>query len=329
VKLFKIASKLKRLLRSKSSSSTKKVVLNAQDTEHVFQHHIFLTRFKTPSIPRINGEGLSIVILDFSRLKMTRRFLETIPMEFIGEIVIFSQGNSRAHNEELVQLGEQDPRIKLVVEPENLGVAVGRNAAFKCASNDWILSLDNDVYFLDNPFPEIVQMLEVSHANFINLSLGLPNGEPYSLGSSIYSWNDNYLDRCGIRSALDVKKVYLEGQFFLSSALMGGASLLNRKKFFDLGGYDSNFFVGFEDLDFSIRAMLDGQKIISSTSVFLCHDHAAPQSVLELDYERLRYSSESIRQSSAIIENKYGVVVWDAQEEKWLKDKWSKLGLNN
>ena len=326
--LFKIIKMFMEPLRRKFSSNTNRVVLNAQDIENIF-NNTFLSKFKTPSIPGINGEGISIVILDFSRLSMTKRFLQSIPVEFKGEIVIFSQGNKQTHNEELVQIGALDARIKLVVEPKNLGVAVGRNTAFECASNDWILSLDNDIYFFDNPFPEINHMLEASCANFLNLSVGLPNGEPYSLGSSIWSWKDNDLDRCGIGSALDLEKVYLEGQFFLSSALMGTASLINRKKFFDLGGYDANFFVGFEDLDFSIRVMLDGQKIASSTSVFLCHDHVTPQGVLEIDYEKIRYSSELIRQSAAIIENKYGVVVWDAQVEKWLKDKWSKLGLNN
>jgi GT2 family glycosyltransferase len=190
------------------------------------------------------------VILDYKRIRLTSRFLQSIPKSFKGEILLFSQGNTQSHISKLREIAENDPRISMYVMEQNLGVAVGRNRAFALAKNPWILSLDNDIFFLSNPFSELDKLVRESSAKFYNLSLVLPTGLPYSIGSAMWMWQEHGKIRAGIGSALGVDNHHEAGKFFESTAIMGGSSLINYQEFLRLGGFDENFFIGFDDLRF-------------------------------------------------------------------------------
>jgi GT2 family glycosyltransferase len=285
--------------------------------------------FEPEMFPGIRGERISIVILDHKRLELTKRFLNSIPVTFQGEILVYSQGNLDTHNSALTEYVEKDKRVKLHLSPENLGVAVGRNKAFQLTAKPWILSLDNDIYFTSDPFSEIEKIVRRTLTKFANVSLSVPGNSYYSIGSSVFTWKDGSYIRAGMGSSLDVKKRYEPGIFFETSALMGGASLINKNEFFRLGGYDSAFFIGFEDLDFSIRILLAGMKVVSSTSVFFCHDHVAPANEIDKSYEVNRFNTDSIKESAAIIEKKYGIKVWGIDVENWLSERRRELKLNN
>lgn len=278
-------------------------------------------------LPGIDGNNISIVILDFQRIGMTKRFVTSIPENFMGEVIVFSQGNNESHTQLLTEFLLRYPKVRLITSPFNHGIAVGRNRAFQKTTKDWILSLDNDVFFEEDPFQEIDLIVRRTACLFANLSLSLPNGEVYSYGASINSWKRGQITHIEMSSSLNPKSKY-DSFFFESTAVMGAACLLHKATFFELGGYDEGYFIGFEDLDFSIRVFLSGRKILNSTNIYLCHDHGIPRNDIEIEYEKNRHSHKEIIKSAKLLEDKYGVVVWDQRLENWLSRRIEKLGID-
>ena len=87
------------------------------------------------------------------------------------------------------------------------------------------------------------------------------------------------------------------------------------------GLYDENIFVGFEDVDLSIRLFRLGYKVGVSGAIFLVHDHEKPTSELTKAYERTRYSRSLLNNSARYLENKYGYRFWWKGSLEWLNEK--------
>lgn len=60
------------------------------------------------------------------------------------EIIIVDDGSSDGSPEIAKRLAAEDPRIKLIVMPQNGGVSRARNAGFRAATGDWLAILDGD-----------------------------------------------------------------------------------------------------------------------------------------------------------------------------------------
>jgi glycosyltransferase involved in cell wall biosynthesis/molybdenum cofactor biosynthesis enzyme MoaA len=82
--------------------------------------------------------------------------------------------------------------------------------------------------------------------------------------------------------------------------------------------------VGFEDLDFSLRAFRSGYKVGSSGTFALVHDHARTDS--DKDYERIRFSRSKLREAALYLEGKTGYRLWGDEVENWLRDNEAKHG---
>ena len=87
------------------------------------------------------------------------------------------------------------------------------------------------------------------------------------------------------------------------------------------GMYDKNIFVGFEDIDLSIRLFRLGYKVGVSGAVCLVHDHEKPTGELAKEYERTRYSPNLLDNSAKYLETKYGYKFWSKGLTEWLKER--------
>jgi len=115
----------------------------------------------------------------------------------------------------------------------------------------------------------------------------------------------------------------------ISTFLFGGASIINKQLFFDCGGFDDGFFIGFEDLDYSIALFQKGYKIGSVGTLALVHDHKRLREKTNVEYERERFSNENVLKSALYFESKHGLKVWSKSTEKWLKTRRAELGIQS
>lgn len=287
-----------------------------------------------PNIGR-NGENLTISFLSLNRASLSIKLLQSIEKwmpGFAGEVLIVDNGSVQ---EELGLLRNfcsgMTCRHRIVELDKNYGVSGGRNRTLPHVQTEWLMCLDNDIYFTANPLLKLQQDLAVLGCHFISLPLLEPDGDTlFARGGHLFVSHYDRQLHIGAGSAVVAQKIQNKmGHPFLSTFLFGGACVLKKETFLLVGGYDEGMFVGFEDIDFSIRLFQSGYKVGTASECFLIHDHPIPDSNADRDYERERFSRRVLKQSAAHLERKHGFSIWSDVVDIWLASRQNELGLHS
>ena len=103
----------------------------------------------------------SVAITTFNRPEMTLRAIKSvINNPLCDEIVIVDDSSTPENIDELRRLPENNPdlriqfrdKLKLIVNPENVGMSRNKNKAIYCCKNEKVLILDSDNYLIDGFF---------------------------------------------------------------------------------------------------------------------------------------------------------------------------------
>lgn len=306
------------------------LIRGVERTDYLFEanHYLLSKDAVTEDGPNIGklGKNLTITFLSYNRSALSERLLKSISThlpQFAGEILIIDNGSEASELMHLEEICRNLPfRCRIIELKRNYGVAGGRNQTICYVNTDWIMFLDNDIYFIDNPLPRIQKDLALLGCHFLNLPLLDKEGTAISLGGHFYIWPHHGKYHTICKSAwMPQKQDRLSGQCFLSTFLSGGTCVINKSTFQSLGAYDEAMFVGYEDLDFSIRLFQAGLKIGNAGCFALVHDHCDPVSQLDQQYERTRWSMKTIKDSANYFEKKHNLVVWNDSFEAWLASK--------
>lgn len=310
----------------------------------VDDHHIALAEpgraWTDPNIGA-DGRNLTVVLLSLNRAGLTIRMIDSLQREvphFAGHVLIADNGSAASELAALRGHLEAHCRLqwRILELGRNHGVAGGRNIAFREAATEWVLSLDNDIFLVADPFPTLQRDIGLLGARFLSVPLLNPDRESfYSFGGHLQLSQQDGVPRLTLSSLLPAKAALATaadiapgGQPFLCSFLFGGASLLHREAFLETGGFDDAMLVGFEDLDFSLRLFRRGMKVGSSAVQAFVHDHPAAESRDDRDYERARYARETLMASARHMERRTGFRVWNEGVDAWLRDNERKQGFS-
>lgn len=284
----------------------------------------------------INGENLTIMALSLNRSTLTIRLMNSIVNYipyFKGKFLIIDNGSEVKEIEILKKYCDIMPyKCNLIELGNNYGVAGGRNKGMNFVDTDWVMCLDNDVYIIKDPLKEIYSTIANLGCHFVNLPLlDETASRIFALGGHIYIYSQDGKILAGGGSVSKQEEYINNTNFerFLSTFLFGGACVINKHSFQQLGGYDEGMFIGFEDIDFSITLFRNGLKIGNCGSLFLVHDHKKPTDKIDVDYEQQRFSENRLRESAEYFQKKHGIYVWGSTVETWLKEKQEQLEINN
>lgn len=148
---------------------------------------------------------------------------------------------------------DNDPRIHYLYQ-ENGGLSNARNFGIKNAKSDFILTLDADDKY---------------EKTFIEKALKIFN-ENTSVGV-VSSW---VLRFRGQKEIAIIKPKGKTVEDFLFSNACNGTSLFRKKCWEQVGGYDENMKIGYEDWDFYIRVCAIGWRVhIITESLFFYRQH--------------------------------------------------------
>ncbi|HMR91506.1 MAG TPA: glycosyltransferase [Chitinophagaceae bacterium] len=280
-----------------------------------------------------SGGDLTIVILSFNRVSLTSRLIHSvfrcIP-GYKGNILIADNGSSA---EQIAILEEEIkglPNIELIKYNRNLGVAGGRNEAMKHVKTSWVLSLDNDIYLIEDPLKYIASAIKSLGAYFINVPLLKPDGKTIdAFGGDL--WLEPHGDTYYISGTSSYRQIAKTSvpvkQPFLSTFMFGGASVFYKEYFLKQGGYDDNMFIGFEDTEFSLRLYKQGVKIGNSAGCCFIHAHDAPANDQDKESEKTRFSAKIIKESGEYFRQKHGLIVWKKSIDDWIGARFAELGI--
>jgi hypothetical protein len=175
--------------------------------------------------------------------------------------------------------------FKFVETGENLGFAAGNNFGIKDAvkrKRDYILLLNNDVYVEKDLLPILVKEMEKDKKiGLLAPKIYFAKGYEFhkdrykksELGNVIWyaggniDWDNVYTEHRGV-DEVD------EGQYekkVETDVVNGACAIMRRELVEDIGKLAGEYFLYWEDADFSIRAKRSGWKVVYSPETHLWH----------------------------------------------------------
>lgn len=241
---------------------------------------------------------VDIIILFYNKVDQTISCIQSF-LPSGQQIYVLNNGSDTAQLKKLKQTFERNESVHILDADNNLGVSGGRNFLIHHTKAPWLFSVDNDITIRQQH-----NWLD-TFKQFLNL-----NSEVRIVAPLLYNLHEQ-ANSLQLNVYLDDNRMHVEtGQFKISNCFPGGASIIHRSIFEKYGYFDEGMFVGFEDYEFALRAMLSDEgafKVHHIQSIEMVHDHQFQKSSKDRDAVRLRYNEERLTASYERMVKKYGI----------------------
>ena len=194
---------------------------------------------------------VSVVTVNWNGKSHLQTLLPTLRTTGCGEILVVDNGSSDG-SQALVR--KDFPAVQLIENRTNRGFAHPCNQAAERASRRYLAFINNDMK---------------AQPDWLRKGLPLLGGPTVCAGSRILNWSGERIDFNGsslqyLGYALQrdigrlVEEVSQEGEILFPC---GGAMLIDREVFLEAGGFDSDYFALFEDVDLGWRLWVMGYRV--------------------------------------------------------------------
>ena len=251
---------------------------------------------------------ISIIIVTYNSKKELPECLESIKKQTVPcEVFIVDNASTDGTQELIKKTCEKWPKMGVILNTENRGLAYGNNQPLHMCTGDYVLFLNPDTALKPNTIELLVSYLEIHPSvGVIGPKSYFEDGNPHV--SFHYSWTifQILLWRIGpyglIRDFVDRHSKYQESDVLFIS----GACLLIRKDLLlKIGGYDQHFFLTVEDVvDLCLRIREEGYRVVFYPSAELTH--LGSRSYISKPYIAMFYSY----QGSLYFLRKYKGAFW-------------------
>lgn len=203
---------------------------------------------------------LSIIIVNYNGLNHLKNCFDSIAEKLTGishEIIVIDN-DSKDGSDQYIR--ENYPEVVLIASKVNLGFGKGNNLGVKYAKGEYLLLLNNDTIILSN----LHSVLEL-----------LKNDERIGvIGINMLNAEKQYLQVTGHfpnpRNMFQLKKLLTQGKEFKSGNFskdyyevdwIGGSFIMIKKELYmRVGGFDEDYFMYVEDVDFCKKVANLGYK---------------------------------------------------------------------
>lgn len=197
--------------------------------------------------------------------------------EYSNFEVIFVDNGSTDGSVEFVRRrfsGYLNNKLKLVINLGNLGFAEGNNVGAKHATGGYLAFLNNDVEVEPSWLKELVAAEEADQEVAVTQSkLLMADRRHFDSAGDILSSNGLLYQRGRLEE--DIGQYDTPEEIF---SARGAAMLIRRKTFEEVKGFDTKFFIIYEDVDLSWRIRLRGYKIVFIPTSVVYHMGSATSS---------------------------------------------------
>lgn len=186
----------------------------------------------------------------------------------IAEIIIVDNGNAPAEAAWIDNFVDRTNKARLLRDAGNIGFGAGMNLGIASALGEYILAINPDAVIRQRSVGPMIDALT-----------GQPT--PTIVGGKIFGV-DGKEQRGGRRNTLTLKRALGLSKWTLEDdpaptgplevgAISGAFFLMACKAFREMGGFDENYFLHFEDLDLCIRALDAGGRVIYQPAAAALH----------------------------------------------------------
>jgi GT2 family glycosyltransferase len=217
---------------------------------------------------------VAAVVVNWNNAELSLELLESLRCQRFGRLLpIVVDNGSEYQKDFLHRLASEFPEAKVVAHAKNLGYAGGCNAGITLALKlgaDYVFLLNNDVILDPATTAELVRALEL-------------HPEAGAAGPVIYyASQPNRVSFAGGRLSLGMRPVVghepVDNSAVLrwdgpraTAWLTGAAMLVSKRCITETGMLDSDFFLYWEDVDWSCRARQRGYKLLVVPTARIWH----------------------------------------------------------
>lgn len=194
---------------------------------------------------------------------MVRLIEQLLKFPEIGQIIV------TLNIEESLEL-QDDLVIKVIKNKRPQGFAKNHNVAFEYCREDYFCPLNPDVYFRENPFPDLLNTIMDKRVGMVAPRVDSPSGQHedswryfptfWSLMGKLFAKNSGRYS------------VPVDGKPFSPDWVAGMFMLFQAKSYRKVKGFDEKFFLYYEDVDICNRLWQSNIVILACPSVSIVHD---------------------------------------------------------
>ena len=185
--------------------------------------------------------NLTIVIVSYNSGDILHRCIKSIDKQY-PIIIIENSLNTKLK----LELQNIYPNVKCILPKENLGYGAGNNLGINLAKSKYVLILNPDTILYENTISNLLTQAE-SLKDFA------------MIGPRI------------VEKESEINEI-LKKDNELVNYIKGFAILFNKEKFDNVGFFDENFFLYFEEIDLCKRILKSGNKIYLIKHSLIKHD---------------------------------------------------------
>lgn len=210
---------------------------------------------------------ISVIVVNWNGLQFLEACLSSLRKQTFREFETILVDNGSTDGS-VSYVRENFPEVRLVELSKNMGFAGGNNAGYEAASGEWIVLLNNDTE------AETKWLEEIWKA-------GLQNSDAGAIASKMLFFDQrSCIDNCGFKvtragTTIDVGRGELDGLQWSKPCSVfgpsGGAAAYRREMLRNIGFFDEELFIIFEDVDLAFRMQLRGFTCIFAPGAIVYH----------------------------------------------------------
>lgn len=210
---------------------------------------------------------VSIIILSYNTKDLLRSCLQSVFTYTRGvdfEVIVV---DNASHDESVGMIKKEFKNVRVVENEKNVGFSKGNNIGARSAKGEQLLFLNSDIIFTENDVKHMVSYIEKDKKNgVVGAYFRNPDGSHQKSYGSFYTLPRLFLDlffgeRLGFPHNIERPQE--------TDWVSGGCFLIRKDLFEGLGGFDENFFMYVEDMEFCFRIKKKGYRILVVPSSFI------------------------------------------------------------
>jgi len=226
---------------------------------------------------------VDIIILTYDGLDLIRDCLLSVYAQSVKpkSIIVVDNGSSDGTTD---YIQANYPDINLLIIDKNVGLPKAFNRALSLCSAEYVAWLNNDIIlkedWLENISSIIMQDEKLASCDSLVMydndrDTAWSQGASYNLlGAARFRGQGEKLSSIEMSKCSEV------------IATVGCAAIYKRQIFAEIGGLDETYFLGFEDVDWSLRASLMGYKHLNVSAAVVFHKVSQTVSIGSVQYVR-------------------------------------------
>jgi rhamnopyranosyl-N-acetylglucosaminyl-diphospho-decaprenol beta-1,3/1,4-galactofuranosyltransferase len=219
---------------------------------------------------------VAVVVVAFNRKELLSENLTALLQQtnLPNKIIVIDNNSTDGTELQMRQQGYlQHPLIRYIRLPENIGGAGGFYEGIKIAyeeSYDWIWVMDDDAEPQNNALE--VLLLQIQHINSVSINsrLGIVASTVMYPDGEVCYFHRRTFDPIRLRETAIIKDQYQE-EYFEADCISFVGALINRNLIKQIGFPNKDFFIYYDDVEYSLRAKESGWRMINVSKSVVVH----------------------------------------------------------